>query len=110
MHQTHDEIQEYLDSADRMKARGQITDDDHHKILVCLSYEYLQLDQVTRACALLNRCDPTYFDPGGIQFLQAKADKHYAELLVKLAYRLLQLGLVGADIDLYQTNQPPAQA
>ncbi len=108
MHQ--DTVQDYVESAERMLEKGQIDEPTFNKILVQFSYDYLQQDQEQRAFALLNRVNPEYFAPGGVMFQQGKADKHYAELTVKLAYRLLQLGLVGADIDLYQSTQKPAQA
>lgn len=106
------EVEVYLASVENMRAKGQIGDDDYRKCLVQLAWDFLNAggQGERRAWSLINRCGGKYFEPEGVCVHQGRVDEAFGVLTIKLAYKLLQYGLVGGDENIYGSTQPPAEA
>lgn len=109
---TESEVEAYLASVESMKTKGQLGDEDYFKCLVSLAWEFLNCggQGERRAYSLLNKVGPDYFLPGGVCTKQGLEDAAYGVLLVKMAFKLLQYGLVGGDENIYGATQKPGQA
>jgi hypothetical protein len=112
---TESEVEAYLSSVETMKSKGQLGDEDYYKCLVSLAWEFINLggQGERRAYALLNKVNaksPDYWAPSGIGYKQAMEDTQYGVIVIKLAFKLLQYGLVGGDENIYGATQKPAEA
>lgn len=109
---TEQEVQAYLDSVESMWAKKQITLEDYQKCLVSLAWEFMSAggQGERRAYSLLNRVGDKYFEPGGTCYRQAAEDAVFGVVIIKLAFKLLQYGLVGGDENIYGVTQRPGEA
>lgn len=92
MSRSKEELDVSLEMVERMHAEGALEGPVRFKLLVSLAYEYLLAGEDQKAFQLLDRPSAEYYrDEMAEQML---ADELFAELVVKLSYRLIQAGVV----------------
>lgn len=106
------EVEKYLASVENMWAKRQLSEEEYFKCLVSLAWEFLNCggQGERRAYSLLNRVGEDYFKPGSTCWKQTAEDAAYAVLVIKMAFKLLQYGLVGGDENVYGATQKPGEA
>jgi hypothetical protein len=94
-------------TVDDMRAKKALSEASYNQCLVTLASEHLCIHHETEyALILLNKCSPDYFDQTIVQ--QMKLDHLFAEAVIELVYRLVQLGIT---LDVVESiNVPPAEA
>lgn len=103
-----DQVEQALKTVDQIHDSGAMPDDVYYKCLVSLAYEYIQADDHQAGLVLISKCPPSYFQD--VQPGQMQEDGLYRDVVVLLAYKLIQLGVVTGDVDLYAPTQAGAQA
>jgi hypothetical protein len=102
-----DDLQDVELLLHRQHDDGLISDDDYHKCLVSLSYEYFLGDDSATGLTLLSLCDHRYFRDTQLQ--QVRTDPLYSKMVVFIAGCLIKKGIVS----LYEVPAPtqaPAKA
>lgn len=90
-----------------MHEAGALSTDGLYMCYTTLASEYLvKHHDAEKALIVLNRCPPEYFTD--IIVPQMQKDGLFAQSVVELGYRLVQLGLTGIESD--PPNQSPAEA
>lgn len=97
-----------LKQIDEIHSQGVMPDDVYYKVMVCLAYEYIQADDHQMGFLLINRCPPEYFEK--TQVLQMQEDPSYRDVVVLMAYKLIQLGVVTGDTEVFKPTQAGAKA
>lgn len=103
-----DKVDGALDAVEKIRAANAMADDVYHKCLVSLAYEYILVDETEVALVLLNRPGTEYYEK--VQSKQMEEDELYRQLVVLLAYKLIQAGLVEGSDSLYPATMPAARA
>lgn len=85
-----------------------IDNNSYYKCLVCLSFEYINGDDINYGLFLLNQCPPVYFKE--VQFRQMKEDAMYSDTVVRLAALVQRRGLVEYISDSLTPTQQPGLA
>jgi hypothetical protein len=85
---------------------GSMSDGSYYKCLVSLAYEYCLADEDQMALVLISRAPAEYYRV--VQPQQMEVDSQYRDLVVLLAYRLIQMGVV--DENPHVPTMAPAEA
>lgn len=104
---TDKEVESVLMDVEEMYRMGAMPQEAYHKCMVSLAAEYLEHDDLDRCLELLNKCPPSYYMETQPQ--QADEDSMFAEVVIKMAYKLVKMGVVGMDLDV-EPNMPEAEA
>lgn len=92
---------------EQMHAAGALPAAAYHKCLATLASEALcRRHDTENALVLLNRCPPDYFRVTAAE--QMREDPLFADVMLELSYRLVQLGVV--DGETARPTQLPARA
>lgn len=102
------EVDQALAVVENIYKTGTMSPDVWAKCIVSLAYEYMCADQQQEALVQLNRVPPSYYKD--VQYKHMKDDTMYAELVVLLSYRLIQMGVVEGSEELIEPTMPPARA
>lgn len=102
-----EDLQAAAAQVEQMHATGALPAGAYHKCLATLASEHLCRRHDTEdALVLLNRCPSDYFRTGILK--QMQEDYLFADVMLELSYRLVQLGVVdGAPT---RPTQLPAKA
>lgn len=91
-----DEVDKALKMIEEMYKTKAFSDNVYYKCLVSLAYEYCMAEEDQLALVLLAKAPPEYYKV--VQPQQMEADAQYRDLVILLAYRMVQMGVVdGAD-------------
>lgn len=81
-----------------MRATGQLADEIYFQLLVTVASDFIcEQSDAEQALILLNKCVPDYFE--GPMVSQMEDDEAFAASVVKMSYKLMQLGVVDTDIE-----------
>jgi hypothetical protein len=105
---TKPEVDAALLMIEKIKASGTMGEDVYHKCIVSLAYEYICADEQQEGLVQLARVPPSYYE--NVQLRQAREDKGYADLVVLLSYKLIQMGVVEGSEKIYVPTMAPARA
>lgn len=83
-------------------------DDVYHKCIVSLAYEYICADLQQEGLVQLSRVPVAYYQD--VQLRHMQEDSMYAELVVLLSYKLIQMGIVDGSETLVVPTMAPARA
>lgn len=97
-----------LATIEKIFRSGTMEKDVYHKCLVSLGYEYILADEQQTGLVLISRPPTSYFQD--VLYRQMKEDQMYAELVVLLSYKLVQMGVVDGSEKLYTPTMPVAEA
>jgi hypothetical protein len=89
-----------------LRKSGGMEDDIYHKCLVCLAQEYSALDDMSSANYLISKVPHEYYET--VQLKQMEEDKSYEEVVILLAYSLIQHGYVDGVDDVFRPTQTGA--
>jgi hypothetical protein len=103
-----DQVDGALKLVETLRANSAMGDDAYYKCLVSLAYEYLLADEHQLALVLLAKPPVDYYER--VQLRQMEEDGMYRDLVVLLAYRLVQMGLVTSSEDTLSPTMAPAKA
>jgi len=103
-----DKIDEALKVVEALKASGALGDGAYFKCLVSLAYEYILVEEDQFALVLISKAPVEYYKT--VQPQQMEEDPMYGDLVVLLAYKLVQMGVVDGSDDLYPPTMGPANA
>lgn len=102
------EVEAQLVTVRQMHNSGQLSDDLFHKCLVSAAYEFILAGEQEKGLRLINEPPTSYYRD--VQLAQMREDQMYAQLVVVLGYKLMQMGLVEVDGDVLAPNMDPASA
>lgn len=106
---TKDEVEVALKQIEAIKKTpGAMSDEVYHKCLVSLAYEFICADEQQAGLVQLSRVPIGYYQD--VQLKQMREDKMYAELVVLLSYKLIQMGVVDGSDKLFVPTMPLAEA
>lgn len=105
---SREKVDEALLLIESIRAAGAMGDDVYHKCLVSLAYEYTLVDEDEEALILIVKVPTSYYE--SVQFEQMEADSLYQDTVVRLAYKLIQMGVVEGSDKLYVPTMPKASA
>lgn len=97
-----------LATVERIFKSGTMDKDVYHKCLVSLGFEYICADEQQEGLVLISRVPISYYQD--VQLKQMREDKMYAELVVLLSYKLVQMGVVDGSEKLFAPTMPVAEA
>jgi len=81
-----------------MRATGALADNIYYQLLVTVASDYIcDESDAEQALILLNRCVPEYFENAMVG--QMADDDAFAASVVKMSYKLMQLGVVDTDVE-----------
>lgn len=103
-----DEIDKAVALMEQIRKSGAMGPDVYHKCIVGLAYEYIMADQQQEGLIQLSRVPESYYRD--VQLKQMQEDKLYAETVILLSYRLIQMGVVDGSEDLYVPTMALARA
>lgn len=103
-----DKIDTALETVEKIHNFGAMADDVFFKCLTSLAYEYVMVEELDIGLMLLNRCGGDYFKD--VQPKQMDEDEKYRELVIRLAYKLIQFGVVDGSELLTVATQAAAKA
>lgn len=104
---TTDDVDKMLKTVETMHGVGAMPVRDFCKCLVSLGYEYILMGATETGLGLLlrvNTLEPEYYPR--FQLEDMEADELYKEVVVRLAYRLVQLGIVAGGDEVHAPTQP----
>jgi hypothetical protein len=91
-----------------IRATGTLSEGAYHKCLVSLAYEYCLAEEDQMALVLLSKPPAEYYKT--VQPQQMEADAQYRDLVILLAYKLIQMGVVDGSEDVHVPTMPPGVA
>jgi len=103
-----DQVDEALRLIEEIRASGTLSDGSYFKCLVSLAYEYVLVDEDQLALVLISKAPPEYYRVTQPQ--QMEVDSMYRDLVVFLAYELIQMGVIDDDTPTLAPTMAPAQA
>lgn len=103
-----DEVDKALKVVEEIRKTGAMSDGSYYKCLVSLAYEYALAEEDQMALVLLAKAPPDYYKT--VQPQQMDADKQYSDLVVLLAYKLIQMGVVDGSEEVHVPTMPPGLA
>ena len=103
-----DKVDSALKMIEDIRKTGSLSDGAYHKCLVSLAYEYCLVDEDQMALVLLAKAPPEYYQT--VQPQQMEVDEQYRDLVVLLAYKLIQMGVVDGDQETHVPTMAPAKA
>lgn len=103
-----EEIDAALKTVEDIYKSEAMTREVYHKCLVSLAYEYILADAQQQGLVQLARVPASYFED--YQLPQMREDKMYAELVVLLSYKLIQMGVVDGADEVVAPTMAPARA
>ena len=87
-----------LQAIEDMRGYGALVDDVYFQLLVTVAADYICEEQdLEQGLILLNKCTPEYFETQMVT--QMADDDAFASSVVKMSYKLMQLGVVDTDIE-----------
>lgn len=102
-----DRLDKATQAIEEMRAAGALADGPYFQCVLTIAADYLCKEENTeQALILLNRLPESYFDD--ILPAQMEDDEDFANLVAEFSYRILQLGVVEADLE--PTNMAQADA
>jgi hypothetical protein len=84
-----------LKTIQEMKDNGALDEDLYCKCLVELAYAFLKKGEFDDCVQTVGKCNPKYF--GDKQLEHMIEDQVYREIVIYLAYKFVQLGVVELD-------------
>ena len=87
----------YIDNLNKMKAEELVDDALYFKCLVEIGYSFLRDGDLNACLEMICKCEPEYFKTTQIQ--QMHEDPTYKEMVVYMAGKFIQYGLVEAQLD-----------
>lgn len=102
------ELDDALRMVEEMHKTGALDDSVWAKCLVSLAYEYILVEEDQFALVLISKAPVEYYKT--VQPQQMEEDPMYGDLVVLLAYKLVQMGVVDGSDDLYPPTMSPANA
>lgn len=103
-----DEIDAALKVVETLHSSGAMSDGSWAKCVVSLAYEYTMIEEDQMALVLLARPPVEYYQT--VQPQQMEADDQYRDLVILLAYKLIQMGVVEGADDVHTPTMAPANA
>ena len=103
-----DEIDAALKMVEEMHKTGALSEGVWAKCLVSLAYEYALAEEDQMALVLLVKAPPEYYKD--VQPQQMDADAQYRDLVILLAYRLVQMGVVDGAEEVHPPTMAPGRA
>jgi len=103
-----DQVDGALKVVESIRATGAMSDGAYYKCLVSLAYEYVLADEDQMALVLLSKAPEDYYRV--VQLQQMSEDSMYRDLVILLAYRLVQMGVVDGTEDSLPPTMAPAKA
>lgn len=102
------EIDSALKTIEEIYKKGAMGADMYYKCIVSLAFEYACADEQQECLVQLTRVPVTYYQntqPGHM-----RDDRLYAELVVLLSYKLIQMGVVEGSEQIVTPTMAPARA
>lgn len=93
-----DRLSKAIQAVEEMRSAGALTDAPYYQCLLTIAADYLCKEEDTeQALIVLNRLPESYFDD--ILPAQMEDDENFAALVAEFSFRILQLGIVEADLE-----------
>lgn len=103
-----EEVDIALMQIEKIYAQHVMSDAIYYKCLVSLAYEYICANEHQEGLVQISRVPVSYYQD--VQLQHMREDKSYAELVVLLSYRLIQMGVVEGSENLHVPTMAPARA
>lgn len=87
---------------------GGLDDSVYRKCTICLAHEYSLINDMDMVQYLIAKVPKEYYE--NVQLRQMAEDETYREVVILLAYTLIQRGLVAGSDDIWQPTQSAARA
>lgn len=103
-----DKVDQALKMIEDIRKTGTLSEGAYYKCLVSLAYEYCLADEDQLALVMLAKAPPEYYKV--VQPQQMEADAQYRDLVILLAYRIVQMGVVEGTEEVHVATMPPGLA
>ena len=105
---TKDKVDQAFKMIEDIRKTGTLSDGAYHKCLVSLAYEYCLAEEDQPALVMLTKAPPEYYQTVPPQ--QMEADPQYRDLVILLAYKLIQMGVVDGSEEVHTPTMAPGIA
>jgi hypothetical protein len=105
---TKDKVDAALKMIEDIRKTGTLSDGAYYKCLVSLAYEYCMAEEDQLALVLLAKAPAEYYKV--VQPQQMEDDASYRDLVILLAYRIIQMGVVDGAEEVHAPTMPPGIA
>lgn len=106
---TKEEIDASVMTMERIhKQTGILGENLFYKSLIYLAYEYIQCGHEQEGLVTLFKVPATYFVEDNVKNMEQ--DPQFADIVVRLSYRLIQIGVVRTDEHVPKANMTKANA
>ena len=105
---TKDKVDGALKMIEDIRKTGTLSDGAYYKCLVSLAYEYTMAEEDQMALVLLSKAPAEYYKT--VQPQQMEVDSAYRDVVILLAYKLIQMGVVDGAEDVHTPTMKPGVA
>lgn len=103
-----DQLEKSLLTVSLSYLKGELSENVYFMCLVCAAHDFLYEGQIERGEALLRIPPLSYYRD--VQLGQMEEDERYNEIVIRISYRLIQLGLAVGSEELFVPNMKVGRA